>query len=68
MDITALSTSLANINLSQQVGVSLLSMGKDLMEQQGQSFEELIATVNPSTQVIERSVTPHLGGCVDIKV
>lgn len=68
MDISALSTSLSNFKLSQQVGISLVSMGKDLMEQQGQSLQKLVSSTDSTTIVNEVSAMPHLGGNVDIKV
>ncbi|MFD0698132.1 YjfB family protein [Paenibacillus sp. GCM10027628] len=57
MDIPALSMSLAQNNLGQAVGLSVLKMAKDQSTQQGQ---ELV-------QMMERSVQPNLGGNLDIR-
>lgn len=66
MDIAALSVNLNQAQLATKVGVSLLSINKDLMLQQGQAIEKLMAST--SVQNIERSVSPHLGSTIDIKL
>ncbi|NOU63330.1 putative motility protein [Paenibacillus sp. LMG 31461] len=58
MDIPAMSMSLAQNNLSQAVGISVLKMAKEQMAEQGQQV----------VQLIERSVQPNLGGNLDISV
>lgn len=57
MDIAALSSVMAQSNLSQAVGISVLRMSKDQAAQNGQ------ALVN----MMEQSVQSHLGGSLDIK-
>ncbi|SDN18489.1 Putative motility protein [Paenibacillus sp. yr247] len=57
MDIPLLSTSIAQSNLSQAVGISVLKMANDQSAQQGQEF----------IQMMERSVQPNLGGKLDIR-
>jgi len=66
MDIAALSVNLNQAQLATKVGVSLLSMNKELMLQQGQAMEKLMATM--SVNGIEKSVSPHLGASIDIKL
>ncbi|SDW85340.1 YjfB family protein [Paenibacillus sp. CF384] len=56
MDIAALSTSLAQINVSQAVGISVLNLANDQAKSQSQQL----------VQMMERSVQPHLGGNLDI--
>ncbi|WP_082593730.1 YjfB family protein [Paenibacillus sp. Soil766] len=58
MDIPAMSMSLAQNNLSQAVGISVMKMAKEQMADQGQQM----------VQMIERSVQPNLGGNLDIRV
>ncbi|REE66641.1 putative motility protein YjfB-like [Paenibacillus taihuensis] len=58
MDIAALSMSMSQSNLMQDVSIGVLKMAKDSAQQQGQML----------TQMIERSVTPNLGGNLDIRV
>ncbi|MGO4500756.1 YjfB family protein [Paenibacillus sp. 2RAB27] len=58
MDIPAMSMSLAQNNLSQAVGISVLKMAKEQMAEQGQQV----------VQLIKRSVQPNLGGNLDISV
>ncbi|WP_256758968.1 YjfB family protein [Cohnella sp. WQ 127256] len=50
--------SAASGSLKQQVGIAVLAKSQDSMKQQGQ---ELI-------QLMEKSVLPHMGGNLDIKV
>lgn len=58
MDIAALSTSMALTDLQSQVGVAMLSKGLDTVEVLGDSM----------IKMMENSVTPHLGGNIDIRV
>ncbi|AZN38318.1 YjfB family protein [Paenibacillus albus] len=58
MDIEALSISLSQSNLMQSVGIGVLKIAKESSEQQGQML----------VQMMERSVTPNLGGNLDIRV
>jgi len=57
MDIAALSIGLAQSNLKQAVGISVLKMSKD------QASGETQALV----KMLEQSVQPNLGGNIDIK-
>ncbi|OPH61908.1 putative motility protein [Paenibacillus ferrarius] len=56
MDIPANSMSLAQNNLSQAVGISVLKMAKDQSTEQAQQMIQMMA----------QSVQPHLGGNLDI--
>ncbi|UKS30927.1 YjfB family protein [Paenibacillus sp. HWE-109] len=58
MDIPALSMSLAQNNLGQAVGLSVLKMAKDQSTEQAQQM----------IQMMTRSVQPNLGGNLDISV
>ncbi|MCI9532070.1 MAG: putative motility protein [Lachnospiraceae bacterium] len=58
MDIAALSTALSMANLSNDVGVLMLGKQLDSMEDMGASMAKLM----------EQSVTPHLGGNIDISL
>lgn len=58
MDIPALSMSLSQIDVSNKVGVAMLSKSLDTMEQMGEGM----------TKMMEASVTPHLGQNIDLSV
>lgn len=68
MDIAALSSSISSSKLALQTGTKVLLINKDLMEQQGQALVTLLQSVGTSNGSIENSVTPHLGGNIDIKL
>ncbi|MFC0211711.1 YjfB family protein [Paenibacillus chartarius] len=57
MDVAALSISLSQSALSQNVGIRLLQMAKEQSQLQASSV----------VQMLERSVQPHLGGQLDIR-
>ncbi len=57
MDIAALSIVMAQSNLKQAVGISVLKMSKD---QAGGDTQALV-------KMLEQSVQPNLGGTIDIK-
>jgi len=57
MDIAALSISLAQSNLSQAVGISVLKMANDQSTDQAQQL----------LKMMELSVQPNLGGSLDIR-
>lgn len=68
MDIAALSTAMANSNLAVQVRTSILSINKDLMEQQGQALATMLKASGGAEAALEQSAKLHLGGHIDIKV
>ena len=64
MDIAALSTSLNNIKLNQQIDVSVLKMAMDSSEVQS---AELLKMLEANTQIMEQMMNQHLGGSVDVR-
>ncbi|BBF43806.1 hypothetical protein lbkm_2494 [Lachnospiraceae bacterium KM106-2] len=58
MDIPALSMAMSQINTSNAIGVCMLKKSMDNMEISGANM----------TKILEQSVTPNLGGNVDIKL
>lgn len=58
MDIASLSTALSMSQLNSDVGVLMLSKQMDTMEVMGDSMIKLM----------EQSVTPHLGGNIDVSI
>ncbi|WP_310603822.1 YjfB family protein [Anaerosporobacter sp.] len=58
MDITALSGSSSQANLMTQVSASVLKLSMDTVEQAGASM----------IKMMENSVTPNLGGTIDISI
>lgn len=58
MDIAALSMGLSQMQLAQEVGVSVMKMAMETSEVQ----------VADLTKLMEQSVTPHIGGNIDISL
>ena len=58
MDIASLSTALSMSQLNSDIGVLMLSKQMDTMEVMGDSMIKLM----------EQSVTPHLGGNIDVSI
>ncbi len=58
MDIASLSTALSMTKLNGDIGVLMLSKQLDAAETMGDSM----------IKIMEQSVTPHLGGNIDISV
>lgn len=58
MDIASLSTALSMTQLNNDIGVAMLSKQLDTMEDMGDSM----------VKIMEQSVTPHLGGNIDISI
>ncbi|MEC0370711.1 YjfB family protein [Paenibacillus chibensis] len=58
MDIAALSTSMSQAALHEQVGVAVLRMAKGQAELQGQNL----------IQMMEKSIDPNLGKKLDISI
>lgn len=64
MDIAAMSTVLAQGNVQAQVSVAVMNKVTDVMEQNGAQLLEMMK----STNVLENSVNPHVGGNIDIRL
>lgn len=58
MDIAALSMSLASVNLQNQIGTAVMKLTMDTVEQVSDGMK----------QMMEQSVTPYIGGNIDISV
>ena len=58
MDIAAISTAMSQMNLTSQIGTSVLSMSMDMAESAGDGL----------VKVLESSVTPELGANIDIRI
>ncbi|WP_105619828.1 YjfB family protein [Vallitalea okinawensis] len=58
MDIAALSTAMSQMSLAQEVSVAVTSKAMDMTEQTGDAMRHML----------EQSVTPHIGGNIDIQV
>lgn len=65
MDIAALSTSLSQMKLSQEVGVSVLKMAMDTSQSQ---INDMLQILEANTKIMEGSITPHIGGNIDISL
>lgn len=64
MDIAAMSTILAQGNVQAQASVAVVSKVKEVMEQNAAQLIEMMK----ATTAMEKSVTPHLGGSIDIRL
>lgn len=56
MDIAAVSTAMSMADLQTDIGVAVLSKSMDNMETMGEGMKK----------ILESSVTPHIGGNVDV--
>lgn len=65
MDIAALSIGLNQMKLSQEAGVSVLKMAMDKGQEQ---MNDVLQMVDGNVKIMEQSVTPHIGGNIDIKL
>lgn len=58
MDIAALSTSMAMSDINTQISTKVLDMGIDDMKDMGNSM----------VKMMENSVTPYIGGNIDLRI
>lgn len=56
MDIAAVSTAMSMADLQTDIGVAVLNKSMDNMETMGEGMKK----------ILESSVTPHIGGNVDV--
>ncbi len=64
MDIALLSMSLSQMKVAQEAGISVMKMAMDTDKGQAAKVTQLLE----STHQMERSLNPHLGGNIDIKL
>lgn len=62
MNIPELSTALANVQLTNQVGIAVLDKAMENSEIIGESL------INMMNNSMELSVNPHIGGNIDILI
>ena len=62
MNIPELSTALANVQLSNQVGIAVLDKAMENSEIIGES------PINMMSRSMELSVNPHIGGNIDMLI
>lgn len=65
MDIGAMSIGLSQAKLAQQVSLSVMKMAMDSSDEKSNIVNEMM---NTSVKAMEKSVTPHLGNTIDIKL
>ncbi|SFH70726.1 Putative motility protein [Tindallia magadiensis] len=65
MDVAAMSIALNQMKLQQEASVSVLKMAMDGGSSQMEGLEKMLDT---NTKMLEQSVTPHLGGNLDIQL
>ncbi len=64
MDIALLSMSLSQMKVAQEASVSVMKMAMNTDKGQAAKITQLLE----STKQMERSLNPHLGGNIDIKL
>ena len=62
MNIPELSTALANVKLTNEVGIAVLDKALESSEMTGASM------INMMNESMELSVNPHLGGNIDMLI
>lgn len=65
MDIAAMSTMISQAKVQQQASLSVMKMAMNVGKTQ---MNDIVQMVEESTKAMEQSVTPHLGGNIDIKL
>lgn len=65
MDIAALSMGLSQMKVAQEASVSVLKMAMDTAKVQSVDMVQLIKS---STKAMESSVSPYIGGNIDISL
>lgn len=65
MDIAALSMGLSQMKVAQEASVSVLKMAMDTAKVQSVDMVQLIES---STKAMESSVSPYIGGNIDISL
>lgn len=69
MDIAALSMGLSQMKVAQQAGISVMKMAMDIAKGQTIDLVSMLeASSAVNTKAMENSVTPHLGGTIDIRL
>lgn len=63
MDIGAVSTALANVDLKSQIGAAVLGKAMDNGEELAAGMMEMI-----DSAAMERSINPAVGGNIDIRI
>lgn len=66
MDIAAMSMNLSQAKISEMAGISVMKMAMDTSKENANAMAEMLSS--SSVQVMEKSVTPHLGNTIDIKL
>ncbi|SHK00912.1 YjfB family protein [Tepidibacter formicigenes] len=65
MDIGAMSIGLSQAKLAQEVSISVMKKAMDTSEQKANFINDMM---NTNVKAMERSVKPHLGNTIDIKL
>lgn len=65
MDVAALSMGLSQMKVAQEASVSVLKMSMDNAKVQS---ADLMKMLEVNTKIMEQSVSPHIGGNIDIKL
>ena len=65
MDIAAASIQMSNMEVAQEIDVSVAKMAMDSFDAKAADFMKLL---DANLKIMEQSVSPHLGGNLDIKI
>lgn len=60
-----MSMNLSQAKISEMAGISVMKIAMDTSKENANMINELLGT---NVQAMERSVTPHLGNSIDIKL
>lgn len=65
MDVAAMSSIMSLAQVKQQASLSVTKMTMDVAKENAAMMTQMISD---TARMMERSVTPHLGGSVDIRL
>ena len=65
MDIAGVSMNLSQMKIAQESSMAVMKMAMDAGKNQ---IDPLVDMANETTKTMEHSVTPHLGGTIDIQL
>lgn len=65
MDVAALSMGLSQMKVTQQASVSVMKMAIDTTKSQAVDMAKILEV---NTKIMEQSVSPHIGGSLDISL
>jgi hypothetical protein len=65
MDIAALSVGMSQVKFQQGASIQVMKMALNTVKGQGDMVNQLLSS---TTSSMEKSLTPHIGGNIDIRL